>query len=163
MMRTTILPRVALCLLCSSFFIWGKQALADCVSQCPTCEPPPANRYCASPVHHGPGHPRQEIPLWTPLLEILPPLGDKCPRQDYYVQMYSGQCRDRALMKQYQFAHRFDDVLGCCALQLRRIDIGFMGPYWSVWAGPVKSKELANALCQDLLLHGLRRCVVEPQ
>jgi hypothetical protein len=164
MARTTALPCVALCLLSNAFLLWGKQALAGCDSKGSAWEAPLANLYCPSP---GEWLAYQRHPDWppflTPLLETLPPLKDKAPPIDYYVQMYSGQSRGAALMRKRQFAQKYHYVLGCCDLQLRRIDVGFLGPYWSVWAGPARSKGAADSLCQDLRLEGLDACVAEPQ
>jgi hypothetical protein len=165
MMQTKVLSRLALCLLCSAFPAWGRQALAGCDSKGSAWGQPSVNRYCPGPEDPMTPPPRPGLPppLAPLLLEVLPLPDDKYPQPDYYVQMYSGQGRASALKRRRQLARRFYNVLGCCDVYLRRIDIGFLGPYWSVWAGPVTSKGRAEALCQDLRLHGLDACVVEPQ
>lgn len=159
MLRTVILPRIALFIL-ALHSLPAAPALAGCGGKGSAWEDPNYNYYCPSPEELISRSGNDTVP---PFLRFLPPFADDKPRLHYYVQMYSCQSRGGALQTGAQMSARFRSTLGCCELELRRIDLGMLGPYWSIWAGPVKSKTLAVQLCQELRLDGLRGCVVEPQ
>lgn len=158
MLWTAILPRIALLLVLVPSLA-GAPALAGCGGKGWGWEEPDYNRYCPAPGENGFRRRNDSLP---PLSELLPFAKDK-RRPRYYVQMYSCQSRGDALQVGEQMAARFRSTLGCCELELRRIDLGLLGPYWSIWAGPVRDKTLAVELCQSLRLDGLRSCVIDPQ
>jgi hypothetical protein len=159
MIRTEIAPNVALFLL-AVLSLPGTAAFAGCDSKGSAWEEPNADYYCANPNAPPPKFDNSPVP---PFLRTFPLFRRKKPRTPYFVQMYSGQERSETLQIKTQMTQRFRSTLGCCELDLGRIDLGMLGPYWSVWAGPVKSKALAVELCQTLRLEGLQACVVEPQ
>jgi hypothetical protein len=154
MLRTTLLSRVNLwCApaLLASLIVTPSPAVADQGAKdwawtAWTCD----NSYCPAPCEVV-----EDSCLTLPLCRGRP--------IDYYVQMYSARSRGRSLSVKQKLNGAFGSILGCCALELRRIDLGLMGPHWSIWAGPVKTKGLAIELCRSLKLEGLHGCVVEPQ